>query len=590
MLLLSLGACSRTSNSSSSSNSSTADTTDTTDSDTSTTVAVTGISLDSTSLSLEVGDTYTLTATVTPSDATDSSVTWSSSNKKVATVSNGLITAKGTGSATITAKAGNYTATCKVTVSEASSEEVSVTGVSLSSSSLSLEVGDTSTLTATVTPSNATDSSVSWSSSNTSVATVSSSGKVSAIAAGSATITVTTTDGSYTDTCAVTVTEAGEEEEETQDGVYDTDGNEITSGSASVSFVYNNQTTKKTISAAYLIDGVTVNISSGEYASASGSSDQVIFLVVNGGTLNIIGTSSSYVSLSKSGSAASSGQVDDDYNFYGVNSGIVVSGSASSATIQYANISTTSNGSNAVVATNGGSIDISDSVITTSGSAGSRGLHTTYDGDITADNVEITTQGKSCASLANDRGGGSIVASNMTLETNANGSPLVYSTDSITVSESTGSANGAQMVVVEGGSSADLTNCDFSCTGAGNRTGTSDSNSSEHTIDAGGIFIYQSVSGDSEEGTDYFTASGCTFEVTNSGVPMFYLTNITAVVTLSNNTFTQKSSSDYLMMAEATDQWGSSGSNGATVTVKLTNQTFDTTKTYVGSTSSITYK
>lgn len=371
---------------------------------------------------------------------------------------------------------------------------------------------------------------------------------------------------------------------------YDTSGNEIKSGSASVSFVYGRDTTTKTISAAYLIDGVTVNISSGDYISASSNSNQVVFLVVNGGKLNIEGTSSSYVNINKSGSGASNGQVSDDYNFYGINSGIVVSGSTSGATISYANIVTSSNGSNAVVATNDANVTITSSSIRTTGSAGSRGLHTTYGGNIKASDTKIVTQGVSCASLANDRGGGNIEASSMELETNSNGSPLVYSTDSITVSSSTGSANGAQMVVVEGGSSATLNDCEFSCSGNGNRTGTSDSNSSTHTIDAGGIFIYQSFSGDSSEGVDYFNASNCTFNVTTSSVPMFYLTNITAVITLSNNTFSQSSSSDYLLMAEATNQWGNTGSNGASVTVKLSDQTWDNSRTYCGSTSSISYK
>ncbi len=368
--------------------------------------------------------------------------------------------------------------------------------------------------------------------------------------------------------------------------VYDTDGNKITSGSASVSFKYGNQTTSKTISAAYLIDGVTVNISSGSYASASGSSDQVVFLVVNGGTLNIVGTSDSHVTVTKSGSAASGGQVGDDYNFYGINSGIVVSGSGSTATLQYIDITTAAAGSNAVVATNSGAITIENASIATSGSAGSRGLHTTYDGSIEADTVDIETQGASCATLANDRGGGNIVATNMTLETNSNGSPLVYSTDSITVSSSTGVANSAQMVVVEGGSSATLTSCEFSCTGSGNRSGTSESSSSSHTIDAGGIFIYQSVSGDSEDGTDYFTATDCELTVTASDVPMFYLTNITAVITLNGNTFNQASSSDYFLMAEETDQWGNVGSNGADVTLSLTNQSVSSYKAFVGTSSS----
>ena len=384
--------------------------------------------------------------------------------------------------------------------------------------------------------------------------------------------------------------DSGNDGDTTSDKLYDTSGNEIVSGSSSVSFGSGRDVKSVTISAAYLIDGVTVNITEGNYASASSTADQVVFLVINGGKLNITGTSGSYVGIYKSGSAASNGQVGDDYNFYGINSGIVVAGSSSSATIKYANIETAASGSNAVVATSSGNVDISNSTIKTSGSAGSRGLHATYSGTITADAVDISTQGASCASLATDRGGGTINASNMTLETNSNGSPLVYSTGTINVSNSTGKANNAQMVVVEGGSSASLESCAFSCTGSGNRTGTSDINSSNHTIDAGGIFIYQSFSGDSEEGTDYFTAIDCTFEVINSDVPMFYVTNITAVVTLSGNTFTQASSSDYLMIAEATNQWGSTGKNGATVTIKLSDQEWDKTKTYSGSTSSISYK
>ncbi|MCR4562372.1 MAG: hypothetical protein K5694_04130 [Bacilli bacterium] len=364
-----------------------------------------------------------------------------------------------------------------------------------------------------------------------------------------------------------------------------TDISGISSGSASVSFKYGNQTTTKTISAAYLIDGVDVTITSGTYASASSSSDQVVFLVINGGSLTITGTSSSYVEVTKSGSAASGGQVGDDYNFYGINSGIVVAGSGSSATIKYCNITTTSNGSNAVVATNGGEVDISYSTISSSGSAGSRGLHTTYDGEIVADNVIITTQGASCASLANDRGGGTITASNMTLTTNSAGSPLVYSTDYIKVTDSTGNANGAQAVVVEGGSSAYLDGCDFTCTGAGNRTGTSDINSSSHTVDAGGVFIYQSVSGDSEEGTDYFYCYDTTITVTTSGVPMIYLTNITAELALSGNTFNSASSSDYFLIAEATNQWGQGGAD-VTVTADFAKSSVNT---YTGATSSLSW-
>ncbi len=330
-----------------------------------------------------------------------------------------------------------------------------------------------------------------------------------------------------------------------------------------------------------------MEITSGTYASASGSSDEVVFLVVNGGSLTITGTEDDYIEITKSGSAASGGQVGDDYNFYGINSAIVVAGSESTAELDYVTVSTNSNGSNAVVATGYGAITIENSTITTgTGLAGARGLHCTYDGEITADKVSITTQGASCAALATDRGGGTIVASNMELETNSNGSPLVYSTDSITVSYSTGSANGAQMVVVEGGSSATLTECDFECSGNGNRSAGSESNSTDHTVDAAGIFIYQSVSGDSEDGTDYFSATDCTLEVTTSGVPMFYLTNITAVITLENNTFTYDDDDYFIICEETNTSWGSVGSNGATATLKLIDQDLTGLKAFVGTSSS----
>lgn len=172
------------------------------------TISVTGIALDKTTLTLTVGETATLSATVKPDDATDNSVTWTSSEPTIATVDqNGKVTAKAKGSATITAKAGEKTATCAVTVNEATSTEtVDVTGVTLTPKTLTLEEGKTSTLTATVAPSNASDKTVSWTSSEPTIATVDQNGKVTAVKAGQTNITVTTNNGNKTDTCAVTVT------------------------------------------------------------------------------------------------------------------------------------------------------------------------------------------------------------------------------------------------------------------------------------------------------------------------------------------------------------------------------------------------
>ena len=167
--------------------------------------AVTSVELDADEMTLKVGDEGQLQATVAPEDATDKTVTWSSDKTSVATVdATGKVTAVAEGEATITAKAGDKTATCKVTVTAAT---VAVTSVALDKTTLALTVGDAAVqLTATVAPEDATDKTVTWSSDKESVATVDATGKVTAVAAGEATITAKA--GDKTATCKVTVTAA----------------------------------------------------------------------------------------------------------------------------------------------------------------------------------------------------------------------------------------------------------------------------------------------------------------------------------------------------------------------------------------------
>ena len=165
-------------------------------------IAVTGVSLNKTSVTITEGETETLTATVAPADATNQNVKWTSSDTSVVTVSGGKLTAVKPGTATITVTAdGDKTATCAVTVKEA---DRSVKSVSLNKSSTTMKVGGTETLTATITPSNAKNTNVTWTSSNTSIVTVS-GGKLTALKKGSATITVKTEDGGKTATCSVSV-------------------------------------------------------------------------------------------------------------------------------------------------------------------------------------------------------------------------------------------------------------------------------------------------------------------------------------------------------------------------------------------------
>lgn len=167
---------------------------------------VNGIKLDNTAASLTIGSTIQLNATVTPDDANDKSLTWTTSNSSVASVSQtGLVKGITSGTATITATSNdgtNIAARCTVTVSQP------VKSISLSNSSLNLTLGSPGNLTVAFEPTNATNTNYTVTSSNTSVATVSKNGQtitVTPISLGTSTITVTSTDGSHKATCVVTV-------------------------------------------------------------------------------------------------------------------------------------------------------------------------------------------------------------------------------------------------------------------------------------------------------------------------------------------------------------------------------------------------
>ena len=169
-------------------------------------VGVLGVALNKTTLTLEKGTRETLTATIMPNDATNTSVVWTSSNKSVAIVNaNGRITAlsPGTSTITVTTVSGGETASCQVTVTEVA--PIKTTGVQLNKTSTTLSINDTEQLTATVLPSNSNNKKVQWKSDNLNVVEVSSNGKISAISPGTANVTVTTEDGKYTAKCIVTV-------------------------------------------------------------------------------------------------------------------------------------------------------------------------------------------------------------------------------------------------------------------------------------------------------------------------------------------------------------------------------------------------
>lgn len=172
-------------------------------------VSVKKITLDQTLVELKVGRTLTLTATITPEDATNKALDWTSSDESVATVEDGKVTALSIGTAAITATAkdgSGKSASCVVSVvSNPNPDEILVENITLSKTEVTLNVGETLKLTATVTPDDATDASLNWISTNEDVAMIS-EGEITAVAAGEAIVKAVANDGSgVSASCVVTV-------------------------------------------------------------------------------------------------------------------------------------------------------------------------------------------------------------------------------------------------------------------------------------------------------------------------------------------------------------------------------------------------
>ena len=303
------------------------------------------------------------------------------------------------------------------------------------------------------------------------------------------------------------------------------------------------------VSGALSADGQEVT-SDGETYSTS-TVDQNAALVANGGTLTF-----SNGTLTKSGDDSNG----DNCNFYGINSILLALNSGSKAYISDSSLSADSEGSNGIFATDEGTVYAYKVQINTT-SGNSRGLDATYGGTIVGDSLTISTQGDHSASIATDRGGGNISVTNSTLSTAGSDSPLIYSTGDIEVNNVTGTASGSQIAGMEGLNTILIYNSKLTST-------ISDKTASDPIAD--GIIIYQSTSGDAES----TTGSAARFEALNSTLSsaitsgsMFYLTNTSANVILKNTTLDFDSDNVLLLEIAGNDSnnWGSAGSNGATV-------------------------
>lgn len=203
----------------------------------------------------------------------------------------------------------------------------------------------------------------------------------------------------------------------------------------------------------------------------------------------------------------------------------------------------------------------------------SRGLDATYGGKIIADKVTIYTRGGSCAALATDRGEGTVTVTNSKLytgvgQTSGSGSPLIYSTGTITVSDTIGTSYVSQIACIEGKNSITLTDCDLIGYGKGNRY------VNGKYVDLAGVFLYQSMSGDADVGTAKFKATNTKLTIASDSsyyksAPMFYVTNTAANINLKNCSLSF--GSGVLLKAAGQSQWGTSGSNGGSVTFTASN-------------------
>ncbi len=253
----------------------------------------------------------------------------------------------------------------------------------------------------------------------------------------------------------------------------------------------------------------------------------------------------------------------DEADFYGENAAVFATNGAT-LTLSDIYVETDGTHANGVFSYGEGTtVNISDSVIETSGNC-SGGLMTTGGGTMIANNLTINTSGNSSAAIRSDRGGGTVNVDGGYYKTTGTGSPVIYSTADITVSNAYLESTASQGVVVEGKNSVTLKNCDLV---ADNNTKNSDKSDTYQAV-----MIYQSMSGDAASGTSSFSMNSGS--LTNANGDIFFINNTACTINLEDVTITNNDSDGIFLRAEAAG-WGNSGSNGGKVTLTAANQDID---------------
>ena len=287
---------------------------------------------------------------------------------------------------------------------------------------------------------------------------------------------------------------------------------------------------------------------SGESYSSTGDDENA--LRIDGAAVTLSG-----VTVSKSAGTSSNPENGD---FYGVNAAILATNGAT-VDIKDSDISSSAQNGNGVFSYGSGTtVNISDSTINTTAD-NSGGIQTTGGGTTNASNLTVTTAGNSSAAIRSDRGGGTVNVDGGSYTSNGYNSPAVYSTADITVKNAGLTANNSEALVIEGKNSITLENCTVS----GNMSDTEGASSDENVHS---VMIYQSMSGDADVGTSEFSMTGGSLTSNNGDV--IYVTNTHSIIKLSGVEITDADGEGCFMRVcgnSGSRGWGQSGSNGAQV-------------------------
>lgn len=253
----------------------------------------------------------------------------------------------------------------------------------------------------------------------------------------------------------------------------------------------------------------------------------------------------------------------DEADFYGDNAAIFAT---NGATLNLKEMVVDTNGTHANGVFSygeGTTVNVSDSYITTSGNC-SGGLMTTGGGTMNAENLTIETSGNSSAAIRSDRGGGTVTVTGGSYTTTGVGSPVVYSTADITVNNAEMTSTASQGIVVEGKNSVTLNDVDL--------TADNNQKNGNHSSYYQAVMIYQSMSGDADEGTSSFSMKGGTLENQNGDI--FFVTNTATTIDVSDALIVNNDEEGVFLRAAAAG-WGNEGSNGGHINFTASDQLID---------------